>query len=398
MSDSLAICFTNFGPYHIARLDALAKAIAAQGGQLLAYEMAGTEEKYPWSINGSGLSSQVRHIRLFPGRSLESLTARECRQAIASQLDQYQPTAIAAVGYVRPESLEMLRWAKLNKALRLLLSETQRIDHPRTWWKEAIKRRRVCQFHAGVVGGETHRDYLVDLGMPRHRIHLGYNAVGNNEIQSMAQKLDGRNTTGSLPYFLSVCRFAPEKNLETLIRAYAEYVKSVGDRQPWRLVLAGDGPLRPQLQQRARDLGVEELCDWPGFMAIEALVPWYVNCGLFLLPSLSEPWGLVVNEAALCGVPLLISERCGSAGTFLPKSDIPSGQTFDPSDFRSLAIAMTQMAGMSTEQRKLMGESARRIASQWGPDRFGTAMINALQSAATVTGQAWAGATGVIMP
>ena len=59
---------------------------------------------------------------------------------------------------------------------------------------------------------------------------------------------------------------------------------------------------------------------------------------------------------------------------------------------------MTQMAGMSTEQRKLMGESARRIASQWGPDRFGTAMINALQSAATVTGQAWAGATGVIMP
>ena len=107
MSHTLAICFTNFGPYHIARLEALGTALAEQGGHLLAYEMAGTEEKDPWSITGPGLSDHVRHFRLFPGRSLESLTARECRQAIASRLDQDQPTAIAAVGYVRPESLEM---------------------------------------------------------------------------------------------------------------------------------------------------------------------------------------------------------------------------------------------------------------------------------------------------
>ena len=381
MSHTLAICFTNFGPYHIARLEALGTALAEQGGHLLAYEMAGTEEKYPWSITGPELSSHVRHFRLFPGRSLESLTARECRQAIASRLDQDQPTAIGAVGYVRPESLEMLRWAKSNKALRLLLSESQRIDHPRTWWKEAIKSRRVRQFQAGVVGGETHRDYLVELGLPLDRIHLGYNAVGNQDIESLLQTVVGRNLTSESPYFLTVCRFAPEKNLKALLVAYADYVKSVDGSQPWRLVMAGDGPLKPQLQQQARDLGVAELIDWPGFMAIEQLVPWYAGCGLFILPSLSEPWGLVVNEAAVCGAPLLISDRCGSAGTFVPKSGLPGGRTFDPTDSGDLAKMMRQMAGLSTTARQLMGESAKSIASQWGPDQFGKAVLAALESA-----------------
>ena len=45
---NLAICFTNFGPYHLARLRALARELARAGGRLIAYEVAGTERRYPW--------------------------------------------------------------------------------------------------------------------------------------------------------------------------------------------------------------------------------------------------------------------------------------------------------------------------------------------------------------
>lgn len=386
MPHSLAICFTNFGPYHIARLEALGHALAQQGGQLFAYEMAGSEDKYPWATaTGNELAGPVRHVRLFPGRSLESLTARECRAAMQSRLDQDQPTAIAAVGYVRPESLQMLSWATANKALRLLLSESQKIDHPRVWWKEAVKARRVRRFQAGVVGGDSHRNYLAELGLPRDRIHLGYNAVGNRQLEELLQKDYSSPNPPAAPFFLTVCRFAPEKNLETLLQAYAAYGRSVKNAAPWRLVLAGDGELRQSLQEKAFELGIASLCDWPGFLSLPQLVPLYQACGAFVLPSLSEPWGLVVNEAAYCAAPLLVSDRCGCVGTFVPKSGLPSGRIFDPTRPDELACQMSSIAGLSHTARRLMGDSARSIACQWGPDRFAQGVLAALESAAKTT-------------
>ncbi len=49
----VAVAFTNFGPYHLARLRALALELAGSGGRLIAYEMAGTERRYPWQPPGA---------------------------------------------------------------------------------------------------------------------------------------------------------------------------------------------------------------------------------------------------------------------------------------------------------------------------------------------------------
>jgi glycosyltransferase involved in cell wall biosynthesis len=377
----LAICFTNFGPYHHARLEALGTSLKSVGGELIAYELAGSEAKYPWESIDTGAEPPYRHVRLFPNRTVESLNASECRRAMRSRLDLDQPTAIGAVGYVRPESLEMARWARANRAIRILLSESQRIDHPRRWWKEAIKSRRVAQFQAGVVGGPSHRDYLVDLGMPASQIHLGYNAVGNSSIEVMADA--ARTTEAPIPgpYFLSVCRFATEKNLHMLIKAYAAYVQRC-HAEPWPLVLVGDGPLRQELQDAVAAEGIAGHCHWPGFLPIRETVRWYVHAGTFVLPSVSEPWGLVINEAALCGIPLLISNRCGAAGTFVPKTGIPTGHVFDPEDVDSLTDDLERMACLSPVSRKVLGESARSIAREWGPERFAQGMLEALETAA----------------
>ncbi len=378
---TLAICFTNFGPYHIARLSALGEALAKQGGQLLAYEMAGSEEKYPWQEEKLNDSGGLTHVRLFPGRSLESISPRECRRAMLSRLDMDQPTAIAAVGYARPESMAMLSWAKASGALRILLSESQKKDMPRAWWKEAIKSRRVRQFQSALVGGETHRDYLVDLGMDRNRIELGYNAVGNERIEKILRECQFTGREGHRPYFLSVCRFAPEKNLHILISAYAEHVKGRAGSEPWRLVLAGDGPLKADLMKQAEMAGIGNLVSWPGFLPLDQLVPLYAGCGAFVLPSLSEPWGLVANEAALCGAPLLLSDRCGATATFLPERGFPAGRRFDAENTDELTDAMTWMVKLPEQARRAMGETARRIAGLWGPDRFASGLLAAIKLA-----------------
>ena len=68
-----AICFTNFGPYHLARLRALASRLRERGDCLIAYEMAATERTYPWQRPKQ--AEPFDWITFFPDRVLETLTA-----------------------------------------------------------------------------------------------------------------------------------------------------------------------------------------------------------------------------------------------------------------------------------------------------------------------------------
>src|SRR6185437_6174784 len=106
---TLSICFTNFGPYHLARLRALAGRLARRGDRLIAYEVAGTERTYPWAR--SRRDEPFAWVTLFPDRVLETIEPEACRQAMVDALEQDQPEAVGIVGYARPESIAAARWA-----------------------------------------------------------------------------------------------------------------------------------------------------------------------------------------------------------------------------------------------------------------------------------------------
>ena len=182
---TFAVCFTNFGPYHLARLRALAARLCVEGDRLVAYEVAGREQTYPWSR--SRHEEPFTWITLFPDRVVETIEPAACRRAMVEALERDLPDAIAVVGYARPESMAAARWARRRGRPAILMSESQAIDRPHAWWKELIKMRRVRQFDAALVGGPAHRDYLVELGMPPDRIALGYNAVDNDYFAARAR-------------------------------------------------------------------------------------------------------------------------------------------------------------------------------------------------------------------
>ena len=221
----LAVCFTNFGPYHLARLRALASRLRASGSHLIAYEVAGSEQRYPWCRSPS--DEPFEWITFFPNRTLEATSHGDCRLAIKRALDRDRPDAVAVAGYARPESMVAARWARRQNLASILMSESQQIDRPHVWWKELIKKQRVGWFDAALVGGPSHRDYLVHLGMPPRSIALGYNAVNNDYFAAAAdfwrEGENGRSGLPRAPYFLVVCRFVPEKNLIRLIKAFADY-------------------------------------------------------------------------------------------------------------------------------------------------------------------------------
>jgi glycosyltransferase involved in cell wall biosynthesis len=361
-------------------LRALAERLEHAGGRLIAYETAGTQGLYPWQTDRRRESFEW--ITLFPDRVLEEIPTARCRQAMREALERDRPSALGAVGYVRPESLEMLRWGRARGCPTILMSESQQIDHPRLWWKEAVKRRRVRQFSSALVGGPRHLDYLVSLGMPAERIALGYNAVDEASFASQAASFrndpEGRRGLPDRPYFLCVSRFAPEKNLSRLIRAFARYRAASPGDAAWDLVLCGDGPEAIAIEREVAQSGFEGSIHRPGFLQLPELARWYAFASAFVLASLSEPWGLVVNEAAACELPLLVSERAGCVDTFVPEGRETTGRRLDPLDIDSMAAAMHLTADLSEPERRRQGRTAAAIAHEWGPRRFAQGVIEAL--------------------
>ncbi len=255
------------------------------------------------------------------------------------------------------------RWAEGRNTPVILMSESQAIDRPHAWWKELIKARRVRQFDAALVGGPGHRDYLAQLGMPPRHVALGYNAVDNAYFRARSrfwlENGDGRSDLPANRYFLTVSRFASEKNLPRLIAAFARYRGQSPPGAAWDLVLCGDGPQAPEIASVIAGSGWSHAIHRPGFLEGDALARAYAHASAFVLASVSEPWGLVVNEAAASGLPLLVSTRAGCAATLVPEPDGTTGARFDPLDIEQMTFRLAWMASLPEPDRHAMGRRGR---------------------------------------
>ena len=377
-----AVFFARFGPYHIARLEAAGRRFRRDGGHVTGIEVARTGTLYAWDPVEGG--SDFSKVTLFDGRDYQAITPDEMEAAVHTALADLQPDVVALPGWSAGEALAGLQWAAQHSVPTVLLSESARIDATRRPIAEAIKRRLVSRFSAGLVGGPTHVAYLAELGMPAHRVALGYDTVDNAHFARGADAAradaEARRQALGLPshYFLSSCRFIAKKNLSGLLNAFARYRQQAPDAA-WDLVLCGDGDLRPGLEAESADLGLQASVHFPGFAGYDELPAIYGLADVFIQSSTVEQWGLVVNEAAAAGLPLLVSEPSGCAATLVENGR--NGFTFDPHNSDELAAHMIRMAGDHTD-RAAMGAASRDIVAPWDATRFGEGLMQAATIAA----------------
>jgi glycosyltransferase involved in cell wall biosynthesis len=263
------------------------------------------------------------------------------------------------------------------------MSASSAVGKHRSIWREAIKGRCVRLFSAGLGGGTPQLNYLASLGIPPERLFPGYDVVDN---QYYATTADAAREQGEvlrqrlgLPekYFLSSCRFIPEKNLPRLLQAYAHYRQRAGPGA-WKFVLVGDGPLMPHVLELRDRLGLGNDLLLPGFKQYDELPAYYGLASAFVLASISETWGLVINEAMSAGLPVLVSDHCGCHCDLVVNGR--NGYTFDPEDVAALSqrmgwIAQGDLAGM--------GQASREMVARWSPETFATNLRRAVAKAQT---------------
>jgi len=381
---AVAVVFHHIGPYHHARLNAAADRLSVTGIE--------------WSAKGydawGAAATRVRYhkISLFSEAANRYPGNRERREAFRWTLEQAKPEVVAVNGWNNFGSLIAADCCMRRGIPMVVMSESSRQDEPRIWWKESIKRRIVGLYSAALVGGQRHVEYLVELGMPRERVFTGYDVVDNAYFRQKAeevrsQRSEVRSKYG-LPenYFLASARFIEKKNLSTLIETYAEYRRGSeirsqksevrNNKAPWDLVVLGDGPLKADLCRLISDLRLNEHVHLPGFKPYDELPVYYALANAFVHASTTEQWGLVVNEAIASGLPVIVSERCGC----VPELVQGNGFTFDPTNEHELTARLLEMASLSDEERKRLGDNSYRIAANFAPERFG----EGLQRAASV--------------
>lgn len=360
----LAILAHRIGPYHRARLLAL-----RERAEVVALEFTHVDRTYAWSPSeGLGVERRV----LFPDSDVADASASEICERVWRVLDEIDPDAVVIPGWSEPACLASSSWCLRRGRPSVLVSDSTAWDAPRVFYKELPKRRVVKLHGAALVAGSPQADYVEALGMPRDRIFTACDVVDERHFwdgaeRARQQTIHWRARLG-LPerYFLCVSRFVAKKNLGCLLEGYARYrqlaeapeTSKGASSEPWGLVLVGDGEERVLLQAQAQRLGISPV--WPGFVQYDALPAYYGLAETFVLPSLVEQWGLVVNEAMAAGLPVLVSERCGCVRDLISEGE--NGYTFDPRDPEAIAERLLTVSSVHTDRANLGRESRERIA------------------------------------
>ncbi len=370
---NIAFLVQRIGPYHHARLNALA---AVAGFRVTAIEFRLDEKVNSWdSVRADGKYSRIQ-VRTRP----------EMRRA----LEGIGTDVVVCTGYSDAEVHFAMSWALRRGVPRVTCSDSNYEDDPRTLLKESLKRRVVSAFDSALVAGRRSRDYIKRLGLKEAQCFEPWDVVDNDHFTSGADAARSRAEVErerlALPerYFLCVARFVPQKNLGGLIEAYAGYSVQTGS-DAWSLVLSGSGPLEDALRRQVAAAGVADRVHFPGFLGYTELPGYFGLASAFVLPSKSDQWGLVVNEAMAAGLPVLVSSKCGCAPDLV--LDGENGFTFDPDTVSSLHLRLVRMAQLGRREREKMGARSREIVAAYSPAAFARGLSLAVASAVQRAGR-----------
>lgn len=348
-------------PHTLARLTRAQSRAHESGHDLRALTVAGRQSDYAWPSS----DAVAFEMELFSLRDYWGLGYRELRKALLQALTALDPDVVFVPGWAFKESWVTLGWAVRRHRASVLVSDSQPSE-ARWGPARAIVRSVVSGAVDGaLVAGTPHRDYMAALGVPADRILLGCDVVDNAHFATAATR---RRQAGYR--LLSVVRLLPRKNLWSVLAALAS-----ADRR-WNWTVAGDGPERPNLERAAAELGIEDRVRFLGNIGYQDLPDVYAEADVFIHPSLSEPWGLAVNEAMAAGLPVLVSARCGCATDLVGTS--ANGSIFEPSVEgirEALAHAIDRQGDWVA-----MGARSREVISHWGLDLYADNVMRCAQA------------------
>ncbi len=241
-------------------------------------------------------------------------------------------------------------WRAWRHRTPLLVRGDNHLRTPRSLVRR-VMRAAVCgillpRFSACLAVGSWSAEFYRHFGVPEERMVASPHCVDGDFFQKQAARWAPERPTlraaWGLPsnrrVFLFAGKIISEKRVVDFLKALA---RCQWKGLPVHGLVVGDGPLRGEMERLACSLGVEAF--FAGFLNQSEMARAYVAADALVLPSESETWGLVVNEALACGVPCVVSDRVGCAVDMIVTGI--NGAVYPCGDVEALAGRMEEVAG-----------------------------------------------------
>ena len=292
--------------------------------------------------------------------TIHDRSQRTVRQ-ILKESEQFAPDCVLVSGWADKGYLQVCEKFKKKGISVISGCDTQ--------WRGSLRQHLAAltaRFHVRKcidvlwVSGERQRWLAQALGYSGTRCWDGYYSCDWNRFAVS-------NPCPAARSFLFVGRYVPEKGVDILAEAYRRYREMVGE--PWDLVCSGSGALRDTLLNAgAKDLGFVQPRDLPAVMQ---------KASAFVLPSRFEPWGVVAHEAAAAGLPLILSDACGSSVHLL--RHLYNGYCFPSGSVGALLQALIKMHNLSPECRAACAKASFDLSKQYTPARWADTLVSGME-------------------
>ncbi len=284
------------------------------------------------------------------------------------RLEEFAPDGILVSSWHVPAYREVCRKLR-GRCVRILCMDNQ--------WRGTVKQRLgalaapwyVRPLYDGVfLPGRRQAKFAERLGFDGSRVFTGLLSCDRN---AFLQAVENRASNGKerVRKFLYVGRLVAIKRIDLLVAAYRRYRQSV--RDPWPLVIAGEGPLRHLVSDIE---GIE--CR--GFVQPRDLPQSFAEASCLILPSSYEPWGVVIHEAVCAGLAVICSGACGAADHLVRERR--NGFVFNDQNPETLARLMADYSLLSDAERRAMEDASIELSRQFTPELWAQTVVKAVRS------------------
>lgn len=303
---------------------------------------------------------------LFPG-SYNEIPRFKLVLRLCADLLRHPSDLVVIPGYHRVEYWAMLVFCILVRRRRAVFCDSTAYDQPKSRWREIAKRLIFNGFDGVFCYGSRSRQYVASYGVDERQIFPDCQAAALPHDYDRAAVLADHEArprrTAAAVRFAYVGRLAKEKGLEDLLEAF----RLLRERLPEaRLELAGSGVMLEGLKQRVGGLGLEGAVEFLGAKSPEEIGRLLLRSDAMVLPSHTEPWGLVVNEALSYGCPVVVSHISGCVPELV--KDGVTGFSFPAGNVAALRDAMLAVAELGQE-RLALARQCLGVIEQYSPER-----------------------------
>ena len=258
---------------------------------------------------------------------------------ITARLREWRPDAVLVNGWVAKTCLQAL-WACRRLGIPCLVRGEANRLRPRAAWKHVLHRLLLRQYGAFLAIGSANREFYRFHRCPDSRIFWSPYSVDNAIFAAQAAARAGRRSDLRAAFgippeavvFLFAGKLEEKKHPEDLLEAVARLPAEL--RAQAHVLVAGDGPLRGECEQMARDKNLR--VSFAGFLNQSRLPDAYAAADVLVLPSdAGETWGLVVNEAMASSRPAVVSRAAGCCADLIVEEK--TGHSFAWHDVQGLA-------------------------------------------------------------